>query len=128
MAKPATTTNDFEPGIVQEILAKIDGYHADLASERGSSMARCRNIRESISNVYKEAAARGIPTKELRALIKIRANEGKNREIFDDLESDQQQIVSMLAMCEGVQDLPLWRAAADAAKVIPIDRPSATMQ
>ncbi|WP_156908893.1 GapR family DNA-binding domain-containing protein [Bradyrhizobium murdochi] len=40
------------------------------ASERGSSMARCRNIRESINNVFKEAKARGILTKELRALVK----------------------------------------------------------
>ncbi|SCB52283.1 hypothetical protein GA0061099_103022 [Bradyrhizobium yuanmingense] len=58
MAKSAAETNDFDPQLVQDILSKIDGYHADLASERGSSMARCRNIRESISNVYKEAKAR----------------------------------------------------------------------
>lgn len=112
MAKSATSTNDFEPEIVQEILAKIDGYEADLLSERGSSMARCRNIRESISNVYKEAKARGIPDKELRALVKIRKNEQKNIRIFGELERDQQQIVSLLATAEGVKDLPLWRAAA----------------
>jgi uncharacterized protein (UPF0335 family) len=113
MAKPAkSTVNDFEPEVVQEVLGKIDGYEADLASERGSSMARCRNIRESISNVYKEAKARGIPTKELRSLVKIRKNEQKNRQIYEDLEADQQAILSMLATAEGVKDLPLWRAAA----------------
>ncbi|WLA75067.1 DUF2312 domain-containing protein [Bradyrhizobium diazoefficiens] len=113
MAKPAAAqTNDFEPEIVQEILSKIDGYHADLASERGSSMARCRNIRESINACFKEAKARGIPTKELRSLVKIRINEAKNREIYEELEQDQQQILSMLATAEGVKDLPLWRAAA----------------
>ncbi|TQF30011.1 hypothetical protein UNPA324_10530 [Bradyrhizobium sp. UNPA324] len=41
--------------------------------------------------------ARGIPTKELRSLVKIRLNEEKNRELYEDLEADQQQIVSMLA-------------------------------
>ncbi|WP_166304232.1 GapR family DNA-binding domain-containing protein [Bradyrhizobium sp. 2S1] len=97
---------------MQEVLGKIDGYEADLASERGSSMARCRNIRESINNVLKEAKARGIPTKELRALVKIRKNENKNKEIYEELEQDQQQILSMLATAEGVKDLPLWRAAA----------------
>jgi uncharacterized protein (UPF0335 family) len=111
MAKPAATTNDFEPEVVQEMLGKIDGYEADLASERGSSMKRCRNIRESISNVYKEAKTRGIPTKELRSLVKIRKNEAKNRQIYDELEADQQAILSMLATAEGVKDLPLWRAA-----------------
>ncbi|WP_038384987.1 GapR family DNA-binding domain-containing protein [Bradyrhizobium elkanii] len=113
MAKPAAAqTNDFDPEVVQEMLGKIDGYHADLASERGSSMARCRSIRESISNTYKEAKARGIPTKELRSLVKIRINEAKNREIYEELEQDQQHILSMLATAEGVKDLPLWRAAA----------------
>ncbi|MBR0879143.1 uncharacterized protein (UPF0335 family) [Bradyrhizobium barranii subsp. barranii] len=112
MAKSAAVANDFDPALVQEMLSKIDGYHADLASERGSSMSRCRNIRESISNVYKEAKARGIPTKELRSLVKIRINEAKNREIYEELEADQQQILSMLAVAEGVKDLPLWRAAA----------------
>jgi|GEM_PF-2686118 len=113
MAKQAAQqTNEFEREVVQEVLAKIDGFEADLASERGSSMARCRNIRESINNAYKEAKARGIPSKELRTLVKIRKNETKNKQLYDDLESDQQQILSMLATAEGVKDLPLWRAAA----------------
>ncbi|WP_063685589.1 GapR family DNA-binding domain-containing protein [Bradyrhizobium stylosanthis] len=112
MAKAANTTNDFEPEVVQELLGKIDGYHADLASERGTFMKTCRSIRESISNVYTEAKARGIPQKELRSLVKIRLNEAKNRRIYEELEADQQQTLSMLATAEGVKDLPLWRAAA----------------
>ncbi len=112
MAKAANTSNDFEPEVVQELLGKIDGYHADLASERGTFMKTCRSIRESISNVYTEAKARGIPQKELRSLVKIRLNEAKNRKIYEELEADQQLTLSMLATAEGVKDLPLWRAAA----------------
>lgn len=47
--------------------------------------------------------------------MKIRANESKNREIYEDLEADQQNVLSMLATAEGVKDLPLWRAAAMSA-------------
>ncbi len=113
MAKPAAqTTNDFDPDLVQEILGKIDGFYSDLTSRHSSYMSDCRNIRESISNVFKEAKARGVPTKELRSLVKIRQNEEKNRRIYEDLEREQQQILSMLATAEGVKDLPLWRAAA----------------
>ena len=112
MAKAANASNDFEPEVVQELLGKIDGYHADLASERGTFMKTCRSIRESISNVYTEAKARGIPQKELRSLVKIRLNEAKNRKIYEELEADQQLTLSMLATAEGVKDLPLWRAAA----------------
>jgi uncharacterized protein (UPF0335 family) len=111
MAKPAATTNDFDPEVVQEVLGKIDGYHKELESKHSTYMLACRSVRENIGNVYKEAKARGIPTKELRSLVKIRVNEVKNRKIYSDLEHDQQQILSMLATAEGVKDLPLWRAA-----------------
>jgi uncharacterized protein (UPF0335 family) len=75
-------------------------------------MAACRNIRDSIRGVYEDAKAQGIPTKELRSLVKIRKNEAKNRRIYEELEADQREILSMLATAEGVKDLPLWRAAA----------------
>jgi uncharacterized protein (UPF0335 family) len=112
MAKAANTTNDFAPEVVQELLGKIDGYHRDLDSLRGDYMKECRNVRESIRAVYDEGKARGVPTKELRSLIKIRINEAKNRKIYEELEDDQQHVLSMLATAEGVKDLPLWRAAA----------------
>ena len=113
MAKPANTTiNSFDAELVQSILAKIDRYEADLLSERGESMAACRNIRDSIRGVYEDAKAQGIPTKELRALVKIRKNEAKNKQIYAELERDQQELLSMLATAEGVKDLPFWRAAA----------------
>ncbi|HMF48273.1 MAG TPA: GapR family DNA-binding domain-containing protein [Candidatus Saccharimonadales bacterium] len=111
MAKPAAATNDFDPEVVQEILAKIDGLTKEIVDKRTEMMRECRSIHESVSNCYKEAKARGIPTKELRALVKIRANETKNRELYNALEADQQQTLSMLATAEGVKDLPLWRAA-----------------
>jgi Uncharacterized protein conserved in bacteria (DUF2312) len=115
MAKPAATTIDFDPQVVQEILGKIDGFDSDLIELHSSYMSNCRNIRESINNVFKEAKARGIPTKELRSLVKIRKNEASNVQIYNDLEPDQQQILSMLATAEGVKDLPLWRAASGLA-------------
>lgn len=121
MAKPATSTNNFDPVIVNELLDKIDGFHADLGSERGASMSRCRNIRESISNVFKEAKAQGIPTKELRTLVKIRINEATNQKLYEELESDQQATLAMLAATERVKDLPLWRSAEDRKPIPGVD-------
>lgn len=111
MAKPANQTNDYDPQIVNALLGKIDGYDRDLMSERGSYMSTCRGIRENIKAVYDEAKAQGIPTKELRTLVKIRHNERKNIELFSELESDQQDNLARLAATEKVKDLPLWRAS-----------------
>ncbi len=114
MAKPANASNQFDSAILGSLLAKIDGFEADLASERGASMSRCRNIRESISNVFKEAKAQGIPGKELRILCKIRKNEANNVKLYEELEPDQQANLEMLAAVTAeVMDLPLWKSSAD---------------
>lgn len=121
MAKPANATNDFNPTVVNNLLGKIDGFDADLLSERGSYMSRCRNIRENIKAVYDEAKAQGVPTKELRTLVKIRKGEHRNRELFGELEADQQHVLAMLAATEKVADLPLWRSAKDRKPIPGVD-------
>mgnify|MGYP001616753209 CR=1 len=114
MAKPATVTNQYDKTILNSLLGKIDGFHADLASERGSYMSRCRNIRESIQGVLDEAKAQGIPQKELRTWIKIRLNEAKTSKLYHELEPDQQQNLQLIAEAtEKVRDLPLWSHAAE---------------
>jgi Uncharacterized protein conserved in bacteria (DUF2312) len=113
MAKPANQTNDYDPHVINALLGKIDGYDRDLLSERGSYMATCRGIRESMKAVYDEAKTAGIPTKELRTLVAIRKNERKNTELFNELEGDQQDNLARLAATEKVKDLPLWRASFD---------------
>jgi hypothetical protein len=121
MAKPAHASNDFDPTIVNALLGKIDGFEVDLMSERGSYMSKCRNIRENIKGVYDDAKTQGIPTKELKTLVKIRKNERKNIEMYNDLEADQQHALAMLAATEKVKDLPLWRVAADRKPVPGVD-------
>lgn len=111
MAKPATASNGFDAETVNRMLGKIDGFDADLDSERGSYMKKCRNIREHITAVYEEAKGLGIPQKELRTLIKIRKGEASNARLYAELENDQQHVLKMLAATEKVADLPLWRAA-----------------
>ena len=113
MAKPANSSNAFDPDVVNNLLGKIDGYDADLDSMKGSYMASCRNVRENIKAVYEQGKASGIPEKELRTLVRIRKNERKNQRLFHDLESDQQEVLKMLAATEKVKDLPLWRASFD---------------
>lgn len=121
MAKPANASNSYDPDVVQNLLGKIDGYDADLASERGASMSRCRNIRESIKAVFDEAKALGVPQKELRVLVKIRKHEKASERLYHELENDQQINLQMLAATEKVMDLPLWRSSADRKPVPGVD-------
>lgn len=113
MAKPATASNQFDPDVVNNLLGKIDGFDADLDSEKGSYMKKCRDIRERINAVFEEAKAHGVPQKELRVLVKIRKHEKSSKKLFLELEHDQQESLKLLAATEKVKDLPLWRAAFD---------------
>jgi uncharacterized protein (UPF0335 family) len=121
MAKAANTSNDFDPHIVNALLRKIDGFDVDLVSERSSYMSKCRNIRESMKAVYDEAKAHGVPQKELRTLVKIRHKEREAAKLYNELETEQQENLAMLAATEKVADLPLWRAAKDRRPVPGVD-------
>jgi uncharacterized protein (UPF0335 family) len=110
-AAAATTTNGFDPKIVQPLVKKIEGFFDDLDSERGTYMQKCRSIRESISAVYEEADARGIPKKELRAFVTARLKLEKARAVLDALEADQRETVEMLSEAFGdAADLPLFES------------------
>lgn len=108
-AKEAAATNEYDPKVIQNLVGKIDQHFADLASEQGSYMQRCRTIRESIAATYDEGKARGVPKKELRAFVSGRQKLAKARAVLDDLEPDQRQTVEMLAKAYGdAADLPLF--------------------
>jgi hypothetical protein len=111
MAKPADAKNTFDPAVVKSLVGKIEGYFDDIESERGSYMRRCRSIRESITAVYDEAKARGVPRKELRAFIKGRQRLEKARKVLADLEAEERETVELLAEAFGdAADLPLFES------------------
>ena len=105
----ADIPNTFDPATVQNLVNKIEGLFSDIESERGAFMKKCRDIRESISNVYDEGAARGIPKKELRKLVSYRMKLDAARKVLADLEQDQVETVQLLAEAFGdAADLPLF--------------------
>ena len=111
MAKPADSTNAFDPKVVQNLVNKIDKLFSDIDSERGRYMKRCRDIRESIQAVYDEGKARNIPKKELRVFVTARIKLEKARKVLEDLEADQRETVEMLAEAFGdAADLPLFQS------------------
>lgn len=114
MAKPAKAEsggNGYDPGVVQNIVGRIEDCFDEIESERGKFMKKCRDIRESISNLYDEADARGIPKKELRVMVKARGKLKSARDLIEELEQDQRETVELLAEAFGdAADLPLFKS------------------
>jgi hypothetical protein len=75
-------------------------------------MARCRPVRESIAGCYDAAKQAGIPTKELRAVIKERKFLKQIEANRSRLEDDQQETLDQIKHALGmIADLPLGDAA-----------------
>lgn len=102
---------------MRSIVGRIEENLADLLSERGGYMQRCRVIREAITGIYDEAKDAGIPKKELRALIRTRELERKIEQTRADLEADEQATFEQLAEALGdFGNTPLGQAALDGAR------------
>ena len=110
---PRPGGNAFQPEVVKGYTDRIERLLADIDSERGEFMSRCKAIREDIALVVQEAKDQhGIPKKEFRAVIKARELEAKADRIRDDLEADSQETFDQIRHALGdLADLPLGTAA-----------------
>lgn len=108
----ATAKNSLE-GKAKPYMERIEHLFADLESEKGSYMARCKEIREDIREIYTEAKNNDVPPKALRGLVKFRELERRQADIADGMDIDESAAYSHLVEALG----PLGRAAAKAAGV-----------
>jgi uncharacterized protein (UPF0335 family) len=111
-AKPPQIGDNNLEGRAAPFVTRIENLLRDLASERGSYMAKCVPIHEDIREVYGEAKENGIAVKALKGLIKWRSLEKKQAAIGDDFaDVDEKAVFDHLVEALG----PLGFAAAVAA-------------
>src|SRR3954468_5604469 len=116
MAKKATDNTPAGEDI-QAAVSNIEARYADLASERGVYMQKCKRIREGMSDDYDRAADKGISKKLLKKIVKERELERKIDALTLDLEPDEQSELAMLIEKLGeFGELPLGKAAIHAAQ------------
>ena len=104
--------NGYDPEKVAAFYERIENLYSDLATERGEYMAKCKAIREDITDVIDEAKdVAGIPKKVMKAVIKqqqlLEKAEGV-RTNLEDLADEFDQLKHALGLLE---DTPLGQAA-----------------
>lgn len=89
--------NSYDPKLLKDIISRVEAKDAELESAKGAYMKRARDIRESRMGILQEAEARGLPKKELKAVLKARKAKRALDGIRDELEPDNQDTFDLLA-------------------------------
>jgi hypothetical protein len=92
-------------------------------------MNKCEKIKERISAVVDEGSRKGIPSKALRAAIRVRAKLQKARDEVAKLEAENAELtMKILRMNDDPSDLPLFAPQSTpfpiTARVV-VDEPAA---
>jgi uncharacterized protein (UPF0335 family) len=105
--------NQIDAKKLKDFVGKIDQLDEAQLSERGKFMERCRRIKEQKDVVFDEAKNAGIPSKELKRVIKARALERQADALFNELEPDEQENFEAMRVALGDWDneTPLGRFA-----------------
>lgn len=105
-------SNGYDAEKVKNFIARIESLHADIASEMGTALSRCKDIHADIKIVYDEAKdAAGIPKKALKKVVKARELERKAAQCREDLEGDAQDSYDLIRHALGdLADTPLGEA------------------
>ena len=110
--QPSSGTNEITEESTRPFVEKIDSFEAELLSEKGSYMARCRSLKDAIKEVYEEASSSGIRRPSLKAAMKRAGLVRKINTIDLTLEADAKEVYDQLnTVIEGMEGLPLGDAA-----------------
>jgi hypothetical protein len=109
--------NEPDQEAIREAFSGILDCYEELASEQGTYMQRCREIRESMASIYDQAKSKGIKKKVLGAQVKRHLLLKKAQACRESLEADEQNEFDMIVERLGpLADLPLGVAAIDRTK------------
>ena len=108
--------NGFDATITTQFVKDIERLAAEIDVYKAEHMARCKRQRELINATYDRARDAGLPTKELKAVVKARALEARAKALRGQMEPDAQDTIDMIRHALGdLADLPLGAAAMERA-------------
>lgn len=114
MTQPGT--NGFDAA--KQFVSDIERHFKTLETYRGEYMARCKSVRELITQSYDRAKDAGIPKRELRAVIKTRELERKIESLREELEDGAETFDAIRVALGDLADLPLGDAALKRAQAV----------
>lgn len=104
--------NGYDAKAVKSFIERVESIHAEIESEKGTYMRKCKELREDIASVLDEGKDAGIPKKLLKAHIELRKLELRKESIVENLSDDDASDFEVMADALGeFAKLPLGMAA-----------------
>lgn len=120
MAKPAKTGNGFDPDLTAQFVNRIEALYRERDQKHSEFMNEAKQILAEVSECYAMAKEKGIPKKELKAVVKTRALQRKLDAVRDNLEAEEQEQFDLIRHSLGdLAELPLGAAALHSARGMP---------
>jgi uncharacterized protein (UPF0335 family) len=106
-------TKEAKASDVKSCISRIEALNDEKESARGAFMNKCSKINDRISSVVDEGSRKGLPSKVVRACVRVRAKLQKARDEIAKLEAEEARLVEeFLRKNDDPNDLPLFSASA----------------
>ena len=127
--KPDDGESEMKSSTVKSCITRIEGLLGAKETARGAYMNKCGKINDQIAAVVDEGSRKGIPSKALRAAIRVRAKLQKARDELAKLEiEDADATKKILRMNDDPSDLPLFASQSTPFPIttrVVVDEPAA---
>ncbi len=106
-------SNRATPEEAGSFVDQFEEFEAEIASERGVFMSKCRAIRERQKELLEDAKSQGVGKGLVKAIAKARELEAKAKAIRDEMEDDDRAFFIDIrrALGDDYSSLPLGAAA-----------------
>lgn len=98
-------------GKAEPFLRRIENLNDDIAAKKQACADECKEVREDVKLVLEEAKEAGITPASLKALVKHREMERKQRKLADKLDIDERAAFEHLVEALGELGLVAAKAA-----------------
>lgn len=103
------STKEAKASDVKSCISRIEALNDEKESARGAYMNKCSKINDRISTVVDEGSRKGLPSKVVRACVRVRAKLQKARDEIAKLEAEEARLVEeYLRKNDDPNDLPLF--------------------
>ncbi len=94
-------SNQVDEVALSEAVKQILDVEGTMESDKGSYMSKCATNREKIKEIKQDARDKGVPTKELNAVLKRKKLMDQVEAVVSNMDEDEAELVDQMELALG---------------------------